>query len=384
METVHCNNKYHKGKVVNRATTIIEFRQRILLSCFLSLLFVFPPGVDAKAERVATKTSPSFTLPPSSISAETLAMLVNDSDTLSVKIAQYYQKKRNISEKNIIHIAFDPSNTRMDPEEFKQLKAQVDAKTPANIQAFVLTWAQPYRVGCMSISSAFAFGFDKKYCASGCKPTQLNPYAGSNTHTPFQQYGIRPTMLLAATNFQDAKALIDRGVASDASFPNGAAYLVATSDHKRSVRKGFFPRVERQLAYQLPVFNEQSEGITDKHDVMFYFTGAVFVKNIDNNTYLPGAMADHLTSTGGKLTDSRQMSALRWLQAGATGSYGTVVEPCNMVEKFPNPLVAIKKYIKGNTLIEAYWKSVQMPGQGVFIGEPLAKPYGGYRLTENY
>jgi hypothetical protein len=33
-------------------------------------------------------------------------------------------------------------------------------------------------------------------------------------------------------------------------------------------------------------------------------------------------------------------------------------------------------------LIEAYWKSVLMPGQGVFIGEPLARPYGGYRVQQ--
>jgi hypothetical protein len=32
-------------------------------------------------------------------------------------------------------------------------------------------------------------------------------------------------------------------------------------------------------------------------------------------------------------------------------------------------------YIKGNSLIEAYWKSVAWPGQGIFIGEPLAKPF---------
>jgi hypothetical protein len=27
-------------------------------------------------------------------------------------------------------------------------------------------------------------------------------------------------------------------------------------------------------------------------------------------------------------------------------------------------------------LIEAYWKSVAWPGQGIFIGEPLARPFG--------
>jgi hypothetical protein len=32
-------------------------------------------------------------------------------------------------------------------------------------------------------------------------------------------------------------------------------------------------------------------------------------------------------------------------------------------------------YYAGNSLVEAYWKSVQMPGEGVFVGEPLARPY---------
>jgi xylose isomerase len=27
-------------------------------------------------------------------------------------------------------------------------------------------------------------------------------------------------------------------------------------------------------------------------------------------------------------------------------------------------------------LIEAYWKSVAWPGQGLFVGEPLARPWG--------
>jgi hypothetical protein len=29
------------------------------------------------------------------------------------------------------------------------------------------------------------------------------------------------------------------------------------------------------------------------------------------------------------------MSALRWLEAGVTASYGTVTEPCASAEKFP-------------------------------------------------
>jgi hypothetical protein len=75
------------------------------------------------------------------------------------------------------------------------------------------------------------------------------------------------------------------------------------------------------------------------------------------------------------------MSSLRWLEAGATGSYGTVVEPCNFLKKFPDPGVVIRRYLQGETLIEAYWKSVAWPGQGIFIGAPLARPFGGYRIV---
>jgi hypothetical protein len=69
------------------------------------------------------------------------------------------------------------------------------------------------------------------------------------------------------------------------------------------------------------------------------------------------------------------MSALRWLEAGATGSYGTVVEPCSFPAKFSDPGLLLTYYRRGDTLIESYWRSVAMPGQGVFIGEPLARPW---------
>ena len=80
--------------------------------------------------------------------------------------------------------------------------------------------------------------------------------------------------------------------------------------------------------------------------MIFYFTGKVDVPALASNTFLPGAVADHLTSSGGHLTDSRQMSALRWLEAGATGSYGTVVEPCAIPQKFPDPGVLLVHYLQ--------------------------------------
>ena len=34
-------------------------------------------------------------------------------------------------------------------------------------------------------------------------------------------------------------------------------------------------------------------------------------------------------------------------------------------------------------MIEAYWKSVAWPGEGVFVGEPLARPWDGAIVTWN-
>jgi uncharacterized protein (TIGR03790 family) len=69
------------------------------------------------------------------------------------------------------------------------------------------------------------------------------------------------------------------------------------------------------------------------------------------------------------------MSAISWLKQGATASYGSVSEPCSFPEKFPDVRVLFEHYLHGETALEAYWKSVAMPGQGLFIGEPLARPY---------
>lgn len=330
--------------------------------------------------------TPALILPTPGLQPQQLAVVINTRDPLSWKIADYYQQQHHIPPRNLLHIAFDPGRSSLHPGEFAVLQKVLEAKTPATVQAYLLTWAQPYRVGCMSISSAFALGYDPGYCATGCKPTAINTYASSDSLNPYDDFGIRPTMLLAAGSFDQAKALIDRGVEARQWYFRGkpktpVAYLVETPDNIRSVRKVYFADIKRQLGDRLNIHIERSEGIEGAEDVLFYFTGDRYVKGLDSNHYVPGAVADHLTSSGGQLTDSHQMSALAWLRAGVTGSYGTVVEPCAMLAKFPNPKRLMEQYLAGRTLLEAYWKSVLTPGQGVFVGDPLAAPFQGYRMV---
>lgn len=304
-----------------------------------------------------------------------LAVIVNTQDPLSVRIGDYYAKRRRILFQNVIKVSFPPGKAVMSRQEFDTIKAQVDTQTLPNVQAYALTWAIPYRVACMSITAAFAFGFDPAYCAEGCKPTRPSPYFDSPVSRPFTQLKIRPTMAIAAVSFDRAKALIDRGVASDGTWPRGTAYLLSTSDSARNVRSTWYPIVEETIRGRLNVRWLREDSLRDEDDVLFYFTGKKTVEGLETLRFVPGGVADHLTSAGGVLVGGGQMSALRWLEAGATGSYGTVIEPCNMLQKFPHPAIIIGHYLAGETLIEAYWKSVDMPGQGIFIGEPLASPF---------
>ena len=318
----------------------------------------------------ATVSAPAHALDRSQ-----LAVIINTRDPLSVAIGEYYAARRSLSFQNIIKVEFNPGASNMPAGEFEAVKAAVERQVRPAVQAFALTWAAPYRVDCMSITSAFAFGFDPAYCAEGCKTTQPSALFNAPARLPFTQLGVRPTMALAARSLDEARALIDRGVAADGSMPIGTAYLLSTSDAARNVRHLLYPMVEAVLRNRVGVQQVKQDALHGARDVLFYFTGRVQVEGLETLGFLPGAIADHLTSAGGMLTDSSQMSALRWLEAGATGSYGTVVEPCNLLQKFPHPALVAERYLRGETLIEAYWKSVMMPGQGIFIGEPLAAPF---------
>ena len=65
---------------------------------------------------------------------------------------------------------------------------------------------------------------------------------------------------------------------------------------------------------------------------------------------------------------------LAFLEAGASGTYGTIVEPCNWTQKFPDPADYFYQ-TRGFSLAEAYYQSVLNPFEGLMVGEPLAAPF---------
>ncbi len=309
--------------------------------------------------------------PQAGLQAAQLALVINDDEPNSVEIGELYRVARGIPEANIVHVRIPNRPRKLDAEQFARLKADIDGKLGADVKAVLMVWTAPYAVECNGITAAYTLGFDAAQCAKPCGPGTQSPLF--NNAQP--AVAARPSMLLPTESVEQARALIERGKASGFRMPTAGAYFLVTSETARNSRAAFFPPSGTVAQRKLAIHRLREDAIEGKRDIMFYQTGKAWVDKLETLQFLPGALADHLTSVGGDLLGTAQMSSLKWLEAGATASYGTVTEPCNHWQKFPNSTVLLRHYLGGATAIEAYWRSVAWPAQGVFIGDPLAAPY---------
>jgi len=320
--------------------------------------------------------------PPSALQPAQLAIVINDADPDSVAVGAYYRKRRNIPVANVVHVSIPGKPHTLDPARFNLLKQEIDARLKPEVQAVLMIWTAPYAVGCNAITAAYTLGYDALPCSRTCAAAHPSSYFNAATRRPFSELNMRLSMLLPTESVAQAKALVDRGVSAGFRTLPATAYYLVTSESVRNTRAAFFPAPGRITARRLDIRILHADVLEGARDILVYQTGKASVGKLETLGFVPGALADHLTSFGGDLlksaTGSDQMSSLRWLEAGATASYGSVSEPCNYWQKFPHPSVLLKHYVNGNSAIEAYWKSVAWPAQGLFIGEPLATPYGTY------
>ena len=306
-------------------------------------------------------------------------------------------RSRGLSPQQVLRVEL-PLRAALTRHEFAAFEAALHAAFGAprdsRVQALALAWRAPYAVNCLSIGGALALGVDALDCRHSCNGSAASPYFNSVWARPAHELGLSPSMLLAADSAEAAMALIDRGVAADRSLgrrgaPPVEALLMSSRDAPRNARSALYPpagairaagvNIRRaSIDAILPAAAPASDaGATDAVGrVLLAQVGLARLPPLEPLRFVRGALADHLTSYGGRLDDPRgQTSALAWIQAGATATHGTVSEPCNYLQKFPHPQVLLLHYLQGETAIEAYWKSVAWPAQSLFIGEPLAAPF---------
>lgn len=170
--------------------------------------------------------------------------------------------------------------------------------------------------------------------------------------------------------------MIDRSARADHTRPDGTFYFMTTADAVRSYRRNRFPATVDAIR-ALGGRAEALDGTLPlgRRDALGILTGIVdpAVAGADV-ALLPGAFADHLTSYAATFDTSSQGKLSQWIAAGASGSLGTVEEPCTG-GKFPDPELHAR-YFAGMALGEAVFRSVSWTAfQSLFYGDPLTQPF---------
>ncbi len=314
------------------------------------------------------------------ITARQLGVVINTDDPYSVQVGEHYIRARGIPPDQVLRLSL-PIKPALSAAEFRALSQQVDRFFADRVQGLALVWRQPYAVECNAITGALTTGYDPKLCRDTGAPSRTSSYFGSASSAPWKDHRMRLSMLLAAKDVAGARALIDRGVKADGTLglrgaPPVQVHYVITSDEVRSQRQLLFPPAGPLPRFGLDVHLDKTEALRQADRVLIYLTGRTQVEGLDTIGFVPGALGDHLTSFGGMLEGGHgQMTALSWIEAGVTATYGTTSEPYSHLPKFPHPQLLLLFYVQGASALEAYWKSVAWPQQGLFVGEPLAAPF---------
>ena len=329
-----------------------------------------------------------------------VAVVVNQNSTNSVQLGNYYCERRGVPPQNLLRINWAGPNTTWTRSDFETnlldpVAAMLSSRGLTNqIDYIVLSMDIPYQVtdtnGINSTTAALFYGFKTDDCSNNCPagiPSCNLPVASSNAYAASESI-FRQTPPIAAgsnswlvtmitsSNLVQAQSIIDHGVASDGTFPTQTVWLVKSSDPARNVRYSEFDNTifDARVTGDASILRTNSDSPYGLTNLLGYQTG-LYQFTILSNVFVPGVIADSLTSYGGLIYQPNDHTTLLvFLNAGASGSYGTVVEPCNYLEKFPSP----EDYFyqaRGFSLAECYYQSLVNPYQGLLVGEPLAAPF---------
>lgn len=321
-------------------------------------------------------------------------VVVNQASSNSVALGNLYCERRQVPPQNVLRIDWPGANTEWTRAQFETilaapLRAAVAERGLAGQVDFVaLSLDIPFLVkdntGANSTTSALFYGFktNDPNVTGVCSLPRWTTNFYANTESPFRLVGPGAgsntflATLLTAYDFAQATRLVQQGVDGDSSFPTQTVLLAKTTDPARTVRYWEFDNAvfNTRLAGR-PLLVRTNSNQTDGLSDLFGMQTGLANYDFRTNTFLPGAIADTLTSYAGVLFGpNSQTPCLEFIRAGASGSYGTVVEPCNYLAKFPDPQLYFVQ-ARGFSLAECYYQSLVSPYMGVIVGEPLSAAF---------
>ena len=295
-------------------------------------------------------------------------VVVNQNSSNSVQLGNDYCERRGVPPQNLFRMsgwtggAISWQQADFEGYLLNPLLAMISSRALTNqAQIVLLSMDIPYRViaggSANGTTSALFYGFKTNttpppgLLATCTLPDDsINSYAFSELPFALAAPASAGTnaflaVMLTDTSVAQAESTLKRGVASDSSIPPETVYLEKTPDTARNVRFLLFDNaIQECRARGDNAVKRTNSASTALSDALGLDTGLANF-SVPANAFYPGAVADNLTSFGGFiLENSGQTPLLAFLEAGACGSYGTVVEPCNYTQKFPDPMVYFYQY----------------------------------------
>lgn len=336
-------------------------------------------------------------------------VLVNDASSNSIEIAAEFVKLRQVPEINVVRLNLPAyagaAALDISPEDFTRaiwtpaLRAVKERGIEDHILAWVYSVDFPTTVRTVPTMSLQGITFLRNIPTTSArveKGTYASPlFAGPNPivqgsenypSSTFDQFAewLRddmplPSMMLGYTGARgNTKETVIRclrsGSASDGTWPTGTVFFVTSDDVRSTCRQWQFAPVQRDLV-RMGIRAEVTRTFpAGRKDIIGIMMGAADVNPGADNRYLPGSMAEHLTSAAGEFQSGAQTKISAWIGAGTAGAAGTVVEPMSAWPKFPSARFFVH-YGNGCSMMESFFQSIRCPLQILVLGDPLARPW---------
>ena len=337
---------------------------------------------------------------------ENILLVINRNDAVSRQIGEYYRPRRSVPLKNVCYLSTTSDEEISWQVYEQQIERPVgDCLTSAGLQEKVLyivtTMGVPLKVdgggsGMLSergsVDSELALLYAKlkgvKYQRAG---GIANPFF-MKRDAPFSHplFPIYLVTRLAAYDFGDVKAMIDRSLAAR----NRGRFVIDLNSEKADDGNTWLRSAARLLPAARVTLDESTRVLYNQKDVIGY---AAWGSNDDHRTerwlhfqWLPGGIATEYVSTSARtfkrppdtwkyttwqdkahwFGGSPQGLSADLIHEGATGASGNVYEP--FLAGCARPDYLLPAWYEGRNLADSYYISlVLLSWQGVVLGDPL-------------
>ena len=332
-------------------------------------------------------------------------VVMNETDTNSVRIASYYLQKRKISRDQLVSLKTGTDDNISEGRYKSEIEAPIKAALAKNknIDFIVLTKGIPLRLideGGYSVDATLA-GMDLNFAPIGQTPGKfgiteanpeaamkrcINPYFGAREPFSHAKYGMYLVNRLTGYTVEDVYKMIDSSLIAKPSkspifldsqpkFQPGSGYWGMEESMRSANEKlstvGVNIKVDKSVDFTdggEPLAGYCSWGSNDPSFNLEVYHQIKFV---------PGAIAETFVSTSARTfnpTTGGQSLIADLVHQGVTGVKGYVSEPFTVA--LCRADVLFDRYSNGYNLAESFYAATPLAKwKDVVVGDPLCRPY---------